>query len=126
MRINKARNIKSGIKIWVEDSHTLTVAELPAHSHGRGSTNIKGGKTVTIDGGNAESTQQSNSAMIVTVKTVSQKISGGSSGNYTWNDITLTFDASKGWSGTSESKGSGTSIDIMNPYKVAYCFMRVS
>ena len=27
-RINKARNIKSGIKIWVESSHTLTVGDV--------------------------------------------------------------------------------------------------
>ncbi len=38
----------------------------------------------------------------------------------------ISVTASSGWSGTSESKGSGTSINILNPYKVAYCFIRLS
>ena len=38
----------------------------------------------------------------------------------------VAFNASNHWTGTSESIGSDTAFNILPPYKVAYCFRRLS
>ena len=106
-----------------EKSHTLTVAELPAHSHGRGTQDIQGGMRIIGDVGSDDGA--------ISIWSDNSTVAGGGifdySGSGGWGRVALmNFYASRKWSGTSESIGSGSSIDIMNPYKVAYCFMRVS
>ena len=140
MRINKARNIKSGIKIWVESSHTLTpagtiggtalsVAQLPAHTHGRGTTDIKG----TVGG--LDLWKIAGSGAFYQAKYGNNKNGGGTgTSDYEYHSL---FQASKNWSGTSQSIGSGSThthswtgtqvtINHMNPYSVAYCYRRIS
>ena len=106
-----------------EDSHTLTVAELPAHTHGRGTTDIVG-RFWDICSAGADSLGSCNGVFVNNV------VSGNAVARptqMTWAGTDgIEFKASRNWTGTSESIGSGTSINILNPYKVAYCFIRLS
>ena len=113
-------------------THSLTVAELPAHSHGRGTTEIVGNLGFQSTGWFLTYTSGAFSKVANVNNKVAQNDEKSGSGYKQAH-----FAASSGWSGTSESKGSGTAhghswtgtqvtIDHMNPYKVAYCFMRVS
>ena len=112
-----------------EKSHTLTVAELPAHTHGRGTTEIQGSfqsRSMVNSGnlidqwGNAAFHNEGAVGGIWAGNVVTQ------GGNSTNKNHVMSFAASRNWSGTSESIGSGSSINILNPYKVAYCFIRLS
>ena len=101
------------------ESHTLTVAELPAHSHGRGTTEIQGWFTrIYTYTDQAKTSGCCNESHYDTA-------AGPSTGHQGTCAMAVGIKASDGWSGTSESIGSGTSINILNPYSVAYCFKRV-
>ena len=100
-----------------EKSHTLTVAELPAHTHGRGTTDITG----TVGGINMWDDPKAAGAFY-NKKHGSNKNAAGTS---SCDEYETWFQASKKWSGTSQSIGSGTAFEILPPYSVAYCFKRV-
>ena len=126
-RINKARNIKSGIKIWVESSHTLTVAELPAHTHGRGTQNITTGDQENIRGNcwGAYNVILNNGCFTALVGQAYISHANDTSNTSHVRISVLRFNAANGWSGTSESIGSDTAFSILPPYSVVYCFKRV-
>ena len=126
--------------IIVEDSHTLTpagtigthsltVAELPAHTHGRGTTEITGGGMTVIYA------DTNGSKALTSSNTAKGEVTFQSNGAF--YRAKLNFKASSGWAGTSQSIGSGTAhghswtgtastFSLLNPYKCVYCFYRVS
>ena len=107
---------------------------MPAHSHDRGSYDIWG----TFGSGGGSKIMYSPDSQ----GAFYNNDRGG--GNYPWveasgNDRTgqIGFNASRHWWGVSQSIGSDTShshsftgtqttINHMNPYKVAYCFIRIN
>ena len=112
----------------LKNSHTLTVAELPAHTHGRGTQEIWGdlGWLLSIAGSSAPSDpgfNKVNSATHWHVLGHTNALQRKSTVDDLW--FNLDFLASRGWSGTSESIGSDTAFSILPPYSVAYCFKRV-
>lgn len=91
----------------------LTTAQLPAHSHTRGTmqitgTGLRGGQDGTCGGAFIkERTGQSNGA------------AGGYAADYG-------FRASNSWSGSTSSVGSGTDHENMPPYVTYYCWERTA
>ena len=104
---------------------------MPAHSHGRGTQDITGG--ISLPYGNMGDFYSGWDCFYL--KNKAKRYSRAADNNTGYNDAF--FQASKKWSGTSESKGSGTAhghswtgtqvtINHMNPYSVAYCFKRIN
>ena len=100
-------------------SHTLTVAELPAHSHGRGTQDIKGDAT------NISSDAAANNAFGALYWGAQNGALKPTMEYFTPTPFDLSLQASRNWSGTSESKGSDTAFSLLPPYTVSYCFKRV-
>ena len=114
----------------VENSHTLTVAELPAHTHGRGTQEIWGNLGWLL------SILDYPSGKLNAGVDFNQPNNSCQCDSYGFSDFpqrsvakngyyNLNFLASRSWSGTSESIGSNTAFEILPPYKVAYCFRRL-
>ena len=130
----------------------ITVAQMPAHTHGRGTTDIKGNWEP-----NGLDTDCTRGGAFLDKKHTGNGYLGHNSkgGSVPY----ISFQASSGWSGASESKGSGnthshgwtgtknthghtftgtknthghtftgtaSTFSPLNPYKVAYCFRRIS
>ena len=102
---------------------------MPAHTHGRGTTEITGQW-----GGSTPSSFRGCSGAVKQGDDYSSNISDGTNNSGRWR---FKLQASSGWSGVSQSIGSGTAhghswtgtqvtIDHMNPYSVAYCYKRIS
>lgn len=107
-----------------EASHTLTVAETPAHTHTRGTMNITGVITyITADSANiSNSGYPTTGAFRWSNEAYSQRASLASG----TGSRDLNFDASRSWTGATSSVGSGNSHNNMPPYLVAYCWKRVA
>ena len=100
---------------------TLTTANMPAHSHTRGTMNITGSS------GNFDSNHASPSITNSGALTISTIDSGGLGyEKYTKAAHKIALDASKNWSGSTSSVGSGTAHDNMPPYVVYYCWERTA
>lgn len=108
-----------------EASHTLTVAETPAHTHTRGNMEITGffGATVPNRHSNTASGAFSGGT----------KPAGYNNSEYNSGTVSSTtpiygynLNASNGWTGSTSSVGSGNSHNNMPPYLVAYCWKRVA
>ena len=114
-------------------SHTLTVAELPAHTHGRGTQDIVG--SLAFHGGRVAGTQNGDSTVLCSASGAfypdaeyPKKFAASTTQIY---DETSSFHyavlkASGNWWGTSESIGSDTAFNLLPPYIVSYCFRRLS
>ena len=134
MRINKARNIKSGIKIWVEDSHTLTPAGTlnsvditPAGSIG--GTTISVNQMPAHDHEIVEYNTTSSSNPIAWSVTVAKQQCTNTSDKVINRGGSQSHGHS--WTGTKNTHnhtftGTAFSFDNNPPYKTVYCFYRVS
>ena len=98
-----------------EEKHQLTIGELPAHTHTRGTMNITGEFTACDNGGREYPT-----GAFADVKVWGNTISSGS-GCY---DIRFGFDASKSWTGETSKVGNNNTHSIMQPYIVCYAWVR--
>lgn len=103
-----------------EETHTLTTAETPAHTHTRGTMEITGyiesAHSLKFGFGNAQgafSTGKQQGAS-----------TAGNSGS-TWNSD-ITFTASRSWTGSTSSVGGSAAHNNMPPYLVKYCWERVA
>jgi len=96
-----------------EATHKLTVNEMPAHTHTRGTMNITG----SFGGG----FQMWNASGAFTVKSGNGEDGGGTVSNNGAN-----FDASRNWTGATSSVGGGASHNNMPPYYAAYIWRRTA
>lgn len=111
-----------------EATHTLTEAEMPAHTHTRGTMNITGGATSCFLWNESSSATEQSGALSMAV---------GANGEFFyptgWADNTagrrpgwMTLDASRSWTGATSSVGGGAAHNNLPPYVRAYCWRRTA
>lgn len=100
------------------ETEILTIAQTPAHTHTRGTMNIKGECAGLMTGYR----EQLDGAFYP------ENIGGHQSGY--WGDdaspYTVYFDASRSWTGETSSVGNNQPHNNMPPYEVAYCWKRIA
>lgn len=104
-----------------EEKHTLTTSELPAHEHGRGTMNITG--TVCSAYGETKTTTSG----AFTWKNTGGKQDGGD--GHDGEPIltsTISFDASKNWTGQTSTVGGSAAHNNLQPYEVIYRWKRTA
>ncbi len=102
-------------------SVTLTTANMPAHTHTRGTMDITGSvKYIMTD---AESSQYTCSGAFSTIGAPRSRSWTGTSGNELRG---FSFNASNNWSGATSSVGSGTAFDILPPYQLVNIWYRTA
>ena len=111
-------------------SHAITVAEMPAHTHTRGTMEIKGSGVQAFIWGDY-------SSRYYTSPSGAFSLSNAGNPEYTsptaWNEnvgarrpLGLEFTGSAGWTGATSSTGGGSAMSIMPPYVTAFCWRRTA
>lgn len=99
-----------------EATHTLTVAEMPKHSHTRGTMNITG--TFNPYG----EANIACSGAFYEMGVTNQK---GNSANDNDNDY-IGFDASRSWTGATSEEGESQAFNVIQPYISVYIWKRTA
>ena len=96
----------SATHVHMTANHTLTLAEAPAHTHGRGTMEIKGQWKIKGDSGNAGVDAPATASGAFSA--INETGSGSSVASSSWNCGTgFNFTASNNWTGATDSKGGG-------------------
>lgn len=104
---------------------TLSTANMPAHTHTRGTMDITGSWRIIGDGNNAgvDATGSGSGA----ISNVQGTGSGSNPDGTTWNcALGFDFKASNNWTGETSSVGNGEAISNMPPYLAVYIWKRIS
>lgn len=104
---------------------TLSTANMPAHTHTRGTMDITGSWKIKGDSNNAgvDAPATATGAFTATNETASGSAVEGTS----WNCGTgFSFTASNSWTGETSSVGSGTAFSNMPPYLAVYVWKRTA
>ena len=104
-----------------EETHTLTTSELPAHAHTRGTMNIVG----TVCSAYGE-TKGSNSGAFTWSNTGGRQDGGDGHDGEPILTSTISFDASKNWTGNTSYTGDGASHNNLQPYEVIFRWKRTA
>ena len=100
---------------------TLSTANMPAHTHTRGTMEITGG--FKVDPAQAWCRVSGEGAFVEGYSTGAWATGNGSGDSV---NTGVSFKASKTWTGATSSVGSGSSFSNMPPYYVVYRWKRVS
>ena len=107
-----------------EATHTLTVAEMPKHSHTRGTMNITGSVSGASIKGVVDAAPVGGSGAFKTTSTY-QWFDGGNGGAER-NGSYADFDASRSWTGATSKEGQSQPFNNMQPYLSVYIWKRIS
>lgn len=104
-----------------EEKHKLTTSEMPAHAHDRGTMNITG--TVCSAYGETKTTT---SGAFTWGNTGGRQDGGDGHDGEVICTSTISFDASKNWTGETSTVGDGVSHNNLQPYTVVYRWRRTA
>ena len=108
-----------------EKTHTLTLAEAPAHTHTRGTMNISGTLRINSDSGNAGvDAPGAGTGAIGAVNGTGCGSSGGGCGWNVWSGFN--FNAASNWTGNTSSAGGNGAHNNLQPYITVYMYKRVA
>lgn len=102
-----------------EEKHQLTTSEMPSHAHGRGTMNITG--TVCSAYGETKTTT---SGAFTWQDTGGRQDGGNGHDGEPIQTSTISFDASRNWTGQTSTVGGNASHNNMQPFSVVYIFKR--
>lgn len=117
-----------------EAEHTLTLAESPAHTHTRGTMDIRGNLSyitsevtdVKSDGSNFSNYPTSGALAYINYKYGSGATLGVSATGARGAGRDIVFTGSNGWTGATSSEGGGAAHNNMPPYITAFCWRRTA
>ena len=106
-------------------THAITVAEMPSHTHTRGTMEIVGGGVSAFVWGTKTKNYDNPSGAF----SLSQPGNGEVTSPDTWDATTpegrrpwgLNFMASSGWTGATSSTGGGSTMSLTPPYTTYHC-----
>lgn len=105
-------------------SHAITVAEMPSHTHTRGTMEITGKVTyITADSGNISSTDYPTTGAF---RWLNEGFKNRATTTTGTGSRDLDFAASRSWTGSTSSTGGGSAMSIMPPYITAFCWRRTA
>ena len=108
-----------------EATHTLTIGELPAHTHERGTMNITGTIIKSSISGYVDGAPMSGTGAFTTLKG-NQWFNGPSNGAEKNGNYGASFDASKTWTGETSSVGGNAAHSLMQPFLSVFMWRRTN
>ena len=110
--------------------HTLSVTEMPSHSHTRGTMNIVGSilirRAAASDGDKSLADGATDAFSLSPGTGTSWSWKGPSLANSSHKTDVLKFNASNGWEGETSSVGGSQTHNNIQPYIVTYIWKRTS
>lgn len=108
-----------------EATHTLTVAEMPKHSHTRGTMNITGTVYASEDNvADGYTFKHPSGAFTAGTSDIQGTIIEMNGGSYPL--AYLNFDASRSWTGATSEEGKSQAFNVMQPYISVYIWKRTA
>lgn len=129
--LSQGTNYPAGSK-GGEATHTLTIAEMPKHSHTRGTMNITGSINIEPNiGTNTPNEDEINfsgasGAIVLNKSTWTQAVVSSSSAPTWYHDRSISFDASRSWSGSTSEEGNNAAHNNLQPYLSVFIWKRTA
>lgn len=129
--LSQGTNYPAGSK-GGEATHTLTVAEMPKHSHTRGTMNITGGiniePNISANTANEDAINFSGAygAIVLNKLTWEQATVPNPSAQTWYHDRSISFDASRSWRDSTSEEGNNVAHNNLQPYLSVFIWKRTA
>ena len=108
-------------------THTLTLNEIPKHSHTRGTMEIEGSIRIALLGiTDMESYNADKALQSLETRSIKRGSGNAVTGSTESKTSNIKLKASSGWTGSTSEAGSGNAHSIIQPYITTYFWKRKS